>query len=671
MKLKSIYFVLFAASYLLLQCMPPSPDPILTTINRDLKDPLLQKISYEQDHQITDSLLTYFHHKDPTYRYAAAMAFGSVQDKTVLDSLAILLKDTLEEVRMAAAYAIGQQGDLRGEQFLIGAFEQYDSLGQYKRSNGAILEAVGRCASKDFLTSLSSISTYSHKDTFLLEGQARGIYRYSLRKIIDPTGTSKMLEFVNNPKYPSSVRLMGANYLGRTKNIDITDNVEALSQTFEQDKDPRIRMALALALNKIQQPRAIQSLLKQLSIEKDYRVKCNIIRALKSFEYDAVKTDIWAALDDSNAHVAQTAAQFFVDNGVPQEAKLYRLKAKEEYSWPIQISLLEAASRHLPLYMTNTKGAINAELKRRYEKSINPFERAQTLKALAEFGWNYQYLQRQLPLLQSPIEKTALIEALEKITTHLDFYKTFGGNFRRVSQQLGIQFIDALKSGDVGMMAVAARALRHENIDFKTILLDSLPTIVNAQQSLELPQSIEIYNELQKTIDLFNGKKTTVPKIVAHNHPIDTSLFAKISSNPSASIKTNKGTIQLRLDASLAPGSVLNFIQLAESGYYQGKYFHRVVPNFVIQGGCARGDGYGGLDYTIRSEVPIAYYDTEGYVGMASAGKHTEGTQFFITHSPTPHLDGNYTIFAKVIKGMEVVHQIEAGDVMEEVKINY
>ena len=79
----------------------------------------------------------------------------------------------------------------------------------------------------------------------------------------------------------------------------------------------------------------------------------------------------------------------------------------------------------------------------------------------------------------------------------------------------------------------------------------------------------------------------------------------------------------------------------------------------------------GSLDYTIRSEVPIAYYDGEGYVGMASAGKHTEGTQFFITHSPTPHLDGNYTIFAKVINGMDVVHQIEAGDVMEEVLINY
>jgi len=88
--------------------------------------------------------------------------------------------------------------------------------------------------------------------------------------------------------------------------------------------------------------------------------------------------------------------------------------------------------------------------------------------------------------LQSPIEKTALLEAFEKITTHVDFYKTFGGNFRRVSQQIGVQYIEAIKSGDVGMMAIASRALRHENIDFKTILLDSLPAMVNAQQALAI-----------------------------------------------------------------------------------------------------------------------------------------------------------------------------------------
>jgi cyclophilin family peptidyl-prolyl cis-trans isomerase len=120
-----------------------------------------------------------------------------------------------------------------------------------------------------------------------------------------------------------------------------------------------------------------------------------------------------------------------------------------------------------------------------------------------------------------------------------------------------------------------------------------------------------------------------------------------------------------------APESVTSFLQLAGSGYYNGKAFHRVVPNFVIQTGCPRGDGFGGLDFTLRSELAETYYDDQGYVGMASAGPHTEGPQFFITHSPTPHLDGRYTIIGKVISGMDIVHRIEMGDTIKQINIRY
>ena len=91
----------------------------------------------------------------------------------------------------------------------------------------------------------------------------------------------------------------------------------------------------------------------------------------------------------------------------------------------------------------------------------------------------------------------------------------------------------------------------------------------------------------------------------------------------------------------------------------------------MIQGGCTRGDGYGSLDYSIRSELSPWHYDDGGFVGMASAGKDTEGTQFFITHSPTPHLDGRYTIFAKVVtkESMDVVFKIQPGDKIESVVI--
>jgi cyclophilin family peptidyl-prolyl cis-trans isomerase len=159
----------------------------------------------------------------------------------------------------------------------------------------------------------------------------------------------------------------------------------------------------------------------------------------------------------------------------------------------------------------------------------------------------------------------------------------------------------------------------------------------------------------------FLKQKTTNPKTV------DWSILTKLTDATTAVIKTTKGEIKMQLLARNAPISVANFVSLARSGFFNGKAFHRVVPNFVVQSGCPRGDGYGSLDYTISSELTPMRYDGEGYVGMASAGNHTECSQWFITHSPTLHLDPNYTIFAKVTEGMSVVHQLEVGDVVESV----
>ena len=110
----------------------------------------------------------------------------------------------------------------------------------------------------------------------------------------------------------------------------------------------------------------------------------------------------------------------------------------------------------------------------------------------------------------------------------------------------------------------------------------------------------------------------------------------------------------------------MNFIKLSENKFYNGTVFHRVVSNFVIQGGDPGGTGYGGPGYSIRSEFSPLTYE-RGMVGMASSGKDTEGSQFFITHSATPHLDGRYTIFGKVIGGMDVVDEIMTGDSVVDV----
>jgi peptidyl-prolyl cis-trans isomerase B (cyclophilin B) len=135
-------------------------------------------------------------------------------------------------------------------------------------------------------------------------------------------------------------------------------------------------------------------------------------------------------------------------------------------------------------------------------------------------------------------------------------------------------------------------------------------------------------------------------------------------------IKSNKGDIQLEMYPMHAPKTVNNFIFLAKEGYYNGVRFHRVISDFVIQGGDPTGSGAGGPGYQFEDELrgnPLRH--TRGMMSMANAGPGTNGSQFFITHSAQPHLDGKHTVFGKVIEGMDVVDAIRQGDVMNEVVV--
>ncbi|TAH51996.1 MAG: peptidylprolyl isomerase [Chloroflexota bacterium] len=135
-------------------------------------------------------------------------------------------------------------------------------------------------------------------------------------------------------------------------------------------------------------------------------------------------------------------------------------------------------------------------------------------------------------------------------------------------------------------------------------------------------------------------------------------------------METNKGTIELELYPEYAPKTVNNFVFLARQGYYDGIKFHRVISNFMIQGGDPTGTGSGGPGYRFEDEFsgnPLKH-DAK-VISMANAGPNTNGSQFFITHSPQPHLNGKHTVFGKVISGADVVDAIRQGDVMTKVTV--
>lgn len=648
----------------------PVEEEVITDIKLDFKDPVYQKIYNFQDQLLTDSLLPYLLHKDPSYRYAAAVSFASIKDKSVVNALVGLLSDPVDEVKTAAAYALGQIGSEASEGQLVRAFMN-DTLATTQSFKKTVLEAVGKSASEKYLLPISTVKSYLRTDTLALEGQAYAIYRYALRGKTIPEGTNRMLTILTKKGYPESVRLIAANYLQRAKNITLDSVAGDLYRVVQNENNPLVLAPLAIALGKTKNPVGLEALKYLYGKTGDTRVRVNVVRALGNFEYEPNKELVLAAIKDDDLHLAIAASRFLIQHGTPRDAAGYFAIAKNtpDLPWQVRANLLEAANTFTPRFYTNTLNNINA-----YTKSLldNPntgvYEKAALMRVLGAYSWNYKYIHDKGYQSEQPMVRGASVEALAGIARSEDFNTFFAGSAKRVQAELAEYFKEAIEKSDIGMMYNAAHGLMAPKLDFSTDL-DTLGFMETALRNLDRPKEIEIYYELQKALAHLKGTPAPTPQPPAFNHPIDWNLIGSINPAAKAEIFTSKGTITMELMLRHAPGTVANFVQLARNNFYDGKLFHRVIPNFVVQGGCPRGDGWGALDYSIRSELGPVYYDDEGYVGMASAGNHTECTQWFITHSPTPHLDGNYTIFGKIVDGMDVVDELQIGDRITDVKV--
>jgi cyclophilin family peptidyl-prolyl cis-trans isomerase/HEAT repeat protein len=661
-------------------CTPPDPNQKSVAqgkVNLDLRNKRIQKLYDLRDRHATDSLLRFLSDPDVTLRYLAAISFASLRDSVAVEALAPLLADPVEDVRIAAAFALGQIGSPRCEAHLIRGFEAKDSLSQHQRFNAVVLEAVGKCGGPASLKNIASVTTYLPTDTLLLEGQCRAIYRYGVRGITDPAATAQMVNYVANERIPARARLMAAHYLARTKDLtlDSAQTVQISVGFVRASSEPDIRMALARALGKSPTTPAFGMLSKVIRTEQDWRVKCNLINALAKYEYDTARALVTPLLGDANPHVSRTAAEFFVANGQARDGDWYwRLTRVNQNLPPLsQIALFRASNKFLSgKTEPESKDFVNYRLKEVFQQSKNAYERAACLGALAESGWNYRWIHdRGFADAQAAV-KTAAAEALLSIGQRPDFYAYFGEGAKGVRRELYTYLREAVASGDAGLIAAMSDGFSVKTLNYKT-LRDSarLDDLKNSLTKLKMPRDVEAYMALDRAIAYFEERPQPAKPNIPFSHPIDWERLGVVTQTTEALIETAKGKITLELYPEWAPGSVANFLELAATGFFNGKNFHRVVSNFVVQGGCPRGDGYGALDYTIRSEIGLAWYDAAGYLGMASAGPDTEGTQFFITHSPTPHLDGNYTIFGKVKSGMDVVDALQMGDVMEKVTVKY
>ncbi|NME69802.1 peptidylprolyl isomerase [Flammeovirga aprica JL-4] len=207
-----------------------------------------------------------------------------------------------------------------------------------------------------------------------------------------------------------------------------------------------------------------------------------------------------------------------------------------------------------------------------------------------------------------------------------------------------------------------------QNVDKLSASFPPVALIDSVKKSLQLPLQVEGYIELEKTIAKIQGYEYKASSIPKNNVGVNWNAIQNIRQDQEAVITTSKGEITIQLKVEEAPATVAMFVDLIEKKFYDSLYFHRVVPNFVVQGGDPRGDGFGGLETTIPSEFTFLKYKV-GSLGIASAGKDTESCQFFMTEMATHHLDGRYTIFAEIKNGINVMKALEYGDQIVKVEL--
>lgn len=600
-------------------------------------DPIHLRIADFQDKRLSDSLYLYFDHSAAEYRKAAVLAFASVRDTLAINALnKVMVHDSHADVRRAAAFALGQLGNTRAATLI------QQQLANEKDSIVRIdmIEAYGKTTSAWKLDITEQPA----------EGIARSVYRSVIRHKIDSSYYDAAFSFLTN-KNSADTRLYGAHFFARLPRVSRIIE-QKLIQAEAACTDSESCMALALALRKCKSDSALANLEKTILTSTDGRVRTNAIRSLQGYPFQKTKSILITALKDADINAGIAASEVINEVISAKDWIEIATLARHTNNYRIQANLYQAA------LSVSSNEDLATEITDKINNTTNPYQKSALITSLHPYVPAAALIFKNV-LSNTPVVRTSAASALVGMNY-------LNKNNNDLISVFARYYEEAIRAGDAAVIGIIAAALADSTLGYKAIITD-FNFLKEARKKLSLPKDNESIVPLEQALAYFEGRKPAAIKN-EFNHPIDWQLIKTISYNQRVVVKTSKGDFIMQLLVEEAPGSVANFVNLVQHQYFNKKYFHRVVPNFVVQAGCNRGDGWGSEDYSIRSEFTHRQYKT-GSVGMASAGRDTEGTQWFITHSPTPHLDGRYTIFAEVVAGMDVVNKIEVGDQILEVRL--
>ncbi|WP_216639100.1 peptidylprolyl isomerase [Flammeovirga sp. SJP92] len=616
------------------------------------EDKQIRAIYDLRDQRNASELVKLLPQLDNSYKIEILTALGSVQDTLALASCKeILMGEYPLDVKLAADFAIGQIGDPRLNDLLIDLIINYQD-----KSKGleVLFETLGECADERAVIVMSHFNT---KDELVKRGIVKGLYRALTRKGIQSYDAAEQVMRIFTSTKDTETREWCSAYFTRmdSKQMVETFNSNIFNQA-RRDTSALVRANFTQAIGVFSKSNGSSTALKKiLQDEKDPSVLVNAILATKKVKYNGVVEETVPFLNHENARVSISAAKVLYGKlGWKTSNDVYKV------AQTIQNKNTRALTLKAVMNERNKQKNIYEYTKELYENSSSVYEQSLLLEAMNESSLGKSFV---LDVWINSNEKVLQTKAIELVMNNYD-----GKKHLKKSDEAQLKGIlsDALRTKDVGQLYTIGAFMQKNNEKFG----DAFPPVAlidSVKNSLSLPLQVEGYIELEKTIAKIQGYDYQPSSIPKKNVSINWESIQNIKQDQEVVISTSKGDITIQLKVEEAPATVAMFVDLIEKKFYDSLYFHRVVPNFVVQGGDPRGDGFGGLETTIPSEFSYLKYKV-GSLGIASAGKDTESCQFFMTEVATHHLDGRYTIFAEIVNGVAVMKSLEYGD--QIIKVN-
>jgi cyclophilin family peptidyl-prolyl cis-trans isomerase/HEAT repeat protein len=690
----------------------------------------LQIIKAEDARRFDKSLEILMMSPNKDVRKRAALAIGRIGDERGIPALIILLNNDSDEIRTMAAFAVGEIESIKGADVILKTLAIANIAGEVRVR---AIEAAGKIAAANAKDDKSKLLGEAILDALEFEEARRSkpntnAILFALTAVLrsKPEEASFVVaKFLNYSD--AKIRQNALNTLGRLRTKDKEINAKVLDILLVDD-DAICRANACRVLGIAEDVSAISALLETAVGDDDSRVRVSAIRALGNFK-DAKETKEnkvaglliergetllknFKSNKSELLEIATTSGRLLAGiDDEPAVKFLQKLRVVDDYkSAETEIAFAKIAPKlYLSVYNQDkpfkSREKVGSQAQGLGELANSKDETVKVLGKTNLISYFAEFLETVKPAQVAEMNKAVpdILQAIsafkpEKFDELLrENLKTKDETIRATSASL----LGELPPSNDNEKALDEALIYSLEFDTKTndatlAILDALGKQTNAKTSKSLQSALASKDilirkkavEVLKTLGVDASDKIgTVTNSIFRqkDYAVDSkgkrkfvsvdveAIYRRAVSRKNGSVKavftTEKGTFTIDLMPEDAPLTVENFIKLARSNYFNGLTVHRVVPNFVMQDGDPRGDGNGGPGYQIRCEVNMLEYD-RGAVGMALSGKDTGGSQWFVTHSPQPHLDGGYTVFGKVNETeMKIVDIISRGDKILTVKI--